>query len=184
MSEEKNDNQQSSDVVNREDYNKVVESSNSLKTENEKLKSELNKVQETKKVEQEKKATEEEKKEWQNEAAEIKKQIEDLKKAAEQKKETKVSKGVVPTNQTEQQEQPNKEIKQMLDKHIPDRKVNPEKFGSMIHRYAHYKNAATREYTHEQLGMGLSLHAGLQRANPSLIKGYAKPTRDDIVLSK
>ena len=52
MPEEKND-QQSADAVKREDYNKVVESHNSLKAENEEMKRKLDEIASKMKVNEE-----------------------------------------------------------------------------------------------------------------------------------
>lgn len=150
------------DVVNREEYNKIVEAHNSNKVENERKLKEIEMK------------NEEERKKWKEEAENQNKQIEDLKKIAEEKKPA--PKGIV----TEPARQP--DVKKMLDEKIPDRPKNPEKFGSKIQRFGYYKSGTTKQYTDEQLGMGLSLHAGAISTNPDLIPNAAKKSKDDIII--
>lgn len=163
------------DGVDRDDYNKVVESRNSLKLENEKLQEQIKQKQEQEKQTEEMK--------WKEENEKLKRQNEDLKKIAEEKNTT-VAKGII--NEPPKEETPIIKVKKVLDEKLPDRKVNPEKFGSAIQRYGHYKSGTTKQYTDDQLGMGLSLHANAQKINPDLI-GMAKdrlPGQDEIILRK
>ena len=162
------------DTVKREDYNKIVESHNSLKAEKEKLENDMKA-----KNESDQKAV------WEKEKADLIKQNEDLKKIAEEKKDAKVSKGIV---QDQKKDAPQEvgDIKKMLDEKLPDREKNPEKFGSAIARYGHYKSATTKKYDDEQLGMALSLHANAQHVNPEIVRGAKDnlPGTANIVLNK
>lgn len=169
MPEENNN--KSADMIAREDYNKIVESHNSMKVEKERLESELRSLKSKEPAE------EKLRKEWESEMSGVKKQMEELVKKVEEKKDTtKVSKGLVQDRIS-----PTNEVKTMLDEKIPDRKINPEKFGSKISRFAHYKSGMTKSYTDEQLGMGLSLHAGALKVAPDIVSSYAR-SRADIKL--
>src|SRR3990167_8967322 len=175
MPEEKND-QQSADAVKREDYNKVVESHNSLKAENEEMKRKLDEIASKMKVNEEREL-------WKKEADELKKSIEEIKKQAEEKKDTtKVAKGIVPTNQTSSEALTPESFKSLINTHIPERPKIPERFGSKIQSYGYYKNGTTRTYNNTQLGMVLSLHAAALAQNPHLVPAGARPMREDIIL--
>lgn len=174
MQTEKKETEQSDDVVKREDYNKVVESFNSLKAEKEQLdkkmkESELNKEKEAQKAE------------WLKEKEEIQKQMEELKKnLVEKKEDIKVSKSVV--NEQKQDETP-ADFHKLLDEQFPTKAKKPEEFGSAISRYAYYKNPATKAFSHQQLGRGMSLHATAQRVSPDIVPQTAYG-KTDIIIKK
>lgn len=185
---DKKDGQDKPDVVNREDYNKVVEAHNSLKAEKEKLDSEIKQIKETE-TKNDKEA--DSKEAWEKEKADLLKRQEDLTKQVEEIKQgaNKVSKGIVPPQKLNEQGQPqepmaNEGIKKELDEKLPADDFDPNRCGSNLQRYGHYKNPSTKRYTHEQLGMALSLHAGAQSANPGQVPSMAKQSKDDIMLRK
>lgn len=165
------------DSVSREDYNKVVESANSAKSELEKMKKELEEKEEEKKKEVEKKE-EEEKKVWEKEKEEKDKLIEDLKKKAEVKDTTKVSKGVISEKKPEEQVTKEK-IKEKIDEtlgKIPEK--DPSKMGR-IARYLHYKNPATKAFNEVDLGKAIALQA--EFAQDQIPRG-ARASNKDIIL--
>ena len=178
MSEEKDADVKSADVVKKEDYNKVVESHNSLKSEKEKLEKELSELKEVQKKVEEKKE-EEDKLAWEKEKEEKDKIIADLKAKVEDN--TVVKKGVVK-EPTSTEATSDEKIKEQLDKHIPEADTDPKKFASNIQRYGHYKSPTTKQYTEDQFGKGLSLDAGAQITNPSLINRFANKSKEDIIL--
>lgn len=178
MSEENKDNE-SNDVVKKEDYNKAIESRNSAIADKEKVEKELKEIKETKETEEK---VNEEKKSWEKEKEEKDSQIAELKTKMEENN-TKVSKGVVQEPTDTPQDNYN-QTKTKIDELIPDREKNPEKFASNFARWKHYSNPETKQYTSEQLGMGLSLAAGAQRVNPGHINEMAlKRGREDINLT-
>jgi len=185
MSEEKTEKKQSEtveDKVEREDYNKIVENANSLKADKEALEKKLQEKEEEEKVVK----TNEEKETWLKEKADMQKQMEDLKKKAEKVEDNeKVAKGKVATKEAQQPEEAKTkdDIKAQIDDQLgKDDDFDPKKCASAIARYAHYKNPTTRKYTDEQLGKGLSLHAGAQVADNKLVDGFAKKNADDIIV--
>lgn len=181
--EKKND--QPDDVVKKDDYNKMVEAHNTVKAEKEKIEKELGEIKQNAEAE-DKKKVDEEKATWEKEKVDMNKTIEDLKKGKEGDKAD--PKGIVnPLKEPPKPEgevSTEKEIKELLDKEIPDREKTPEKFGSNIKRYLYYKEPTTKQYTEEQLGMGLSLHAGDQNVNPRGISPHANKSSQDIVFNK
>ncbi len=179
MAEEKKDPDVKSDDVKKEDYNKVVESHNSMKSEKEKIEKELSDLKETQKKAEEKKV-EEGKLDWEKEKEEKDKIIADLKAKVEDN--TIVKKGVVKDPKGTEATTDEK-IKEQLDKHIPEAETDPKKFASNIQRYGHYKAPTTKQYTDNQLGMGLSLDAGAQATDPKLINHFANKNRKDLILN-
>ncbi len=180
MSEEKKDpDVKSDDVVKKEDYNKVVESHNSMKSEKEKVEKELSDLKETQKKAEEKKV-EDGKLDWEKEKEEKDKIIADLKTKVEDN--TVVKKGVVKDPKT-QEATTDEKIKEQLDKHIPEGDTDPKKFASNIQRYGHYKSSTTKQYTDDQLGKGLSLDAGAQATNPNLVSRFANKSKEDLILN-
>ncbi len=174
---ENNENDQPTDVVKREDYNKVVEAQNSAKVENEELKKKIEGLEEGKKVD-------EDKAEWQKEKEEIQKQMDELKKqVAEKKDATTVAKGIV-TPKVDETEQKVEDPKVLLDKHLPDRKIAPEKFASRMAAYGHHKNPASKFYSSEQLGYAISLHASAQNVNPELLHNNTRRQSSDVIMGK
>ena len=175
MSEEKTEaNDQSADVVKREDYNKITELANSRAVEIEELKKKIETKTEEKKIETEKN-------EWQKHNEEMKKQIEELKSKVERKEQNTPRKGIV---QTPGEVKIDEDPIDLLKKIIPDRKLNPEQFGSRMSRYGHYKLASTKAYSDEQLGMGLSLHASAQHVTPGLLPREARASKADLILKQ
>lgn len=178
---EKEENEKAA-YVSMDEHNKVVGAHNTVKAENEQLKKELEEIKTQKEEEAQK---EEAKKEWQDEKDGLQKQMDELKKQVEEKKETKVSKGIVSDRKEEQKEQYTPDaVKKLIDEKLPDRPLNPEKFGSKIQRYGHYKSGTTKHYTDEQLAWGLSLHANAQANDPQLIPSAAKAAREDIIVRR
>ena len=184
------------DAVDRDDYNKVVELQNSTKAENEKLKKELEDVKKTNEEEEKKKEIEktanekieEQKKEWEKEKIEKDKQIEELK-AKTKSDDTVVRKGLAkdkPPEKTEvTHEQVVNEIKNELGE-LPEK--NPNNFANKWARYGFYKNPASRQFSDEQFGKALSLHAGLIRnddapLNPNQ-KDFGKKESNDIIVPR
>jgi len=177
MSEEKKaDNTNDLDVVKKEDYNKVVEMHNSLKATAEKMANELKELKE-------KNVTKDEKASWEKEKEEIDKKLNELNRKIEDN--TKVAKSVIVEKKEEKTSTFEKDkVKKMLDEKMPPSKFNPNKVASNLARYAHYKNPITKEFTNEQLGMALSLHAGVQRTSPDLMPTEAKRDKSDIIVNK
>ena len=174
MSEE---NKTENDVVKAEEYNKVVSAHNAVKLEKENLEKEIKTMKEkeiSSKNESEKMSWEKERLEKDAKIAELNKKVED---------NTKNPKGIV--NDQRQQEPANagkEQVKKMLDEVIPDDDFKPDKCGSRIARYGHYKNPATKRFNNTQMGMGLSLHKGAMAVNPELIPDAARASRDDIIV--
>ena len=171
MSEEKKEGNESvamkaEDGVKRDDYNKVVESHNTIKLEKEKLQKELEDLKKETKA----------KEEWAEEKSKMQSQINELK----EKKENKVAKGVI--NEETQPKNESSNFKELLDEQIPDAKVDPKKIASNIQRWAHYKSGTTKEYSNDQLGKAISLQATAHSQDPSLIPEYAKKNKGDITL--
>ena len=165
------------DVVKREDYNKLVEATNSLKIEKEKIESELKRL----KGESERKEIEDrERAKWDEELKKRDEAINELKKKIEAS-QVPVRKGVVPTSNPSQiiQDEPITLLKKVL----PDRKKVPEKFASNLARYGYYKSPSTKEYTDEQFGMALSLKASAFKLDPSMIPGESRKSREDIIFA-
>jgi len=178
------------DVVSREDYNKIVESANSTKTELEKLKADIEAKNKETATATEKTAQEnldEQKQAWEKEKEEKDKMIEDLKKQAETKADdTVVKKGLVKeadaANVTE--EQMKTELEKQLGK-LPE--VDPKNFATVWAKYGHYKNPTTRTFTQEQFGRALSLHAGAIAAdhiNLNANQRGSKVSANDVVIPR
>ena len=166
------------DVVNREDYNKVVESHNSLKMELERKEREFSELKN-------KTRTEEEKKAWEQSYSEVNKKLEELTSKIDKKEDkNKVAKGIVADQTNYGQEEKQQQIKSLLDKHIPTPKRAADSFASNFARFQYYKSPMTKEYTSQQIGMGLSLHAGAIAQNPSLVPSFARRERSDIIVNK
>ena len=165
------------DVVKREDYNKLVESTNSLKIEKEKMENELKKLKgdsERKEIEDRERAK------WDEEFKKRDEAINELKKKVEAN-QVPVRKGVVPTNIVPQT--PQEEPIELLNKILPNRKKVPEKFASNLARYGYYKSPSTKEYTDEQFGMALSLKASAFKLDPSMIPSESRKSREDIIFT-
>ena len=172
-------NNQPTDTISRSEYNKIVESHNSMKLEKEKIENELKTIKETKSEDVNKMNVE--LAEWKSYKENIDNQLAELKKKAEDNKP--VAKGIVPTQAQAGDYPPEiSKAKALLDRTFPERKANPERYGSAIQRYGYYKNGTTKAYTDEQLGMGLSLLASAQRLNPDMIAPELKKSSSDILI--
>ena len=178
---EKNDDK--SDVVNKEDYNKIVEAHNTVKTEKETLMKEIEDLK-NEKVEDKEKV---EKNEWAKQKEELEKQKEELQKQVDDKsKEEVIKKGIVKQNEDAKdvgKEQEKVDLKAMLDKTFPDRDKNPERYGSNVQRWGHYKSPTTKVYSTEQLGQVISLVHSAQTLDPSLVNANARINKHDIVVN-
>jgi len=154
MSEDKN----KSDVVDRKDYNKIVESRNSLKADLETKEKTLKEMQEK---EAKRKMLSEEKKKWKEEMKKKDEQIAELsKKTAEDNSVNK--KGIVQEPETK----PNTvTTKQMLDERYPNLKVDPANL-SPIERMKFFKTPTTRVANSQKFGELLALQASAQETEP------------------
>jgi len=163
------------------DENKIVAAHNIVKAENASLKVEKDKLEKELNEMREEKQEVEEKKDWKKEADDIKKELEEIKANAKKAEDdTVIRKGVVTEPQKPETEIATKDkIKSELDAVLPDRKVIPEKFASGMARYGHYKNPATKEFSHEDLGMAISLQASALAQNPGLIPHQARKQDND-----
>lgn len=173
--EKKSNDQQSDDVVKRDDYNKVVESRNSLKSELEQKEKELAKFKEEKEEDKLKA-------EWQEELKKRDAQIEELKTKMEKKESGTVAKGLVATPKKEEgtpsasESEAIKKLKEL----VPPLTKDPQNFASNLARFRYYKSPVTKPYNDEQIGMILNLHADATRTNPALVKNEAKIQARDI----
>jgi len=170
------------DKIDVKKYNEIIEAHNSLKTKYEKAETDLKELTE-KKVEETKVSEDkitEQKEIWEKEKVELQKQKEDAEKQVEEfknKDNTINPKGVVnpPTNEIA-------DFRTKMDAVIPppDAKVNNlvSKYGRIIH----YKNPTTKQYSSQDLGKGLSLHATAQKANPDMVPPDARINTADIKL--
>lgn len=169
MPDEKND------AVKMEEYNKIVGAHNEMKARYEKVENELRELKENKQTEEKIQA---ERKVWETEKAELKKQQEEMNKKIEEiskRDNTVVSKGVINPPQN-----PNDDFKRKLDSIIPEPKVRTSRLLSARSRMMHYKSPVTKQYSKEELGKGLSLHATAQQVNPDMIPQEARQTSGDI----
>lgn len=181
--------QKKDDNVKGDDYNKVVEAHNSVKTENEKLQKELTELKSKQETAEKDKETQgkidEEKKAWDKEKADKEQQIAELQKKLEEKKDTTVvSKGVVSDATSGAAVPTQDSVKAMLDAKFPDRKTNPDIWGSAIQKYGYYKSPSTKQYSHDQLGQALSLHKGAISVNPQMVSTAARASKDDIIVNQ
>ena len=170
------------DDVKREDYNKIVESHNSLKAEKEKLEKQIKEYKDKSEKEESNKL-EEEKKAWEKEKEEKDKQIEELKKKAEEN--TKVAKGVVSKEEEEKKEVNPDSFKEQLNKQLPEPEKDPNRFASNLARYGWYKNPTTKQYTEDHIAKGLALDAELQLGaygKKFNAPGAARPNKEDLIL--
>lgn len=158
---------QTNATVSIEEHNKIVSLANQRAAELEQMKQ--------KQVEME--AIQRLKEEWKQEQEQVKREIEEIKRNVDN---TKVAKGVV---KADSQSVTNDPIAK-LDKVLPPREKNPEKYASALRRLTHYKNPTTEAYTREQVGMALSLHGGAQRTTRGLVSSSARADRGDLVLRR
>jgi len=157
------------DSVKRDDYNKVVESHNSIKAEKEKIEKELQEMKEN----IEKKSVEDtEKKAWEKEKEEMQTQIEELKTVK------KGSKAVENTEEAgNEKKMDTQKIKAQIDEAIPTEGIRDPSLMTPLERYAYYKNPATKRASSQLVGRALSL------AQSSGISPYAKRSTDDIIVA-
>ena len=178
MSDEKpgdkpDDVKKESDVVKRDDYNKIVETHNSIKAEKEKLEKEMKEMKE--KIEK-KNVEEEQKNAWEKEKEEMKQQIEEI------KKKKKGSKAQETDKPKEEKQISEDKVKEQINKVLPTEGMRDPSIMTPFERYGYFKNPATRRTSSQLLGRALSLHAGAQKSGLNT-SPYAKKSNDDVVVA-
>jgi len=182
MADEKND---KPDAVNRDDYNKVVESHNSAKADLEKIQKEKDeiakKLEETSKSSEEMKKKLEEANKWKEQAEAEAKQ----KKELEEKLDNKPNpKGLVPPQQDNPQQGrlgSDEQVKKIKD-HFGEMDTKILRPQPNIKVYGHYLNPSADPYDNHTFGELLSLHG--EYANQMGIPPEAGRSSDDWVVHK
>ena len=170
-------NNQSADVVSREEYNKIVEAHNSMKAEKEKIESSI----------KAKEAAESSKQEWQKVAEENKAALDELKSQVAEMKDEKVSKGVVAQENNQNKKMTSgvsrEELIKQLQEAIPYNGIKNTQNMSPIQRYGYYK-APTQGVSNQMLGMALSLDAGRYWSRQANVSPFARQGGDDVIVHR